>query len=98
MSLSVQPAGINPRLRVIDAFVPALAALIVSGYLPVARAPGVVTVRIEDPPADSDVGLNVAVAPAGTLLAVSETVPLKPVTSIWLAALLPGLTVSAPGV
>ena len=45
----------------------------------------VVTVRVEEPEPLTDAGLNDAVAPLGSPLALNETIPLKPPMAVAVA-------------
>ena len=57
---------------------PPLVPLIVSEELPTGVVLTVVTVSVDDPDVVIELGLNVAVAPEGSPLAVRATVPVKP--------------------
>src|SRR5579875_548185 len=78
-----------------------LVPVIVSVYVPAAVLLPVATVSVALPPALTDVGLNVPVAPAGSPLTLSPTVPVNPFTApvfTVYVVLLPAFTVCALGV
>jgi hypothetical protein len=58
-----------------------LAAVTVIVEVPAGVELAVVTVSVEEPDVTIDAGLNLAVAPLGKPLALSEAVPLKPFTA-----------------
>jgi hypothetical protein len=69
-------------------------------YVPAAVAAVVETVKIDDPADVMEAGLKLAVAPAGTPLAASVTVPAKPLRAVTVAvnvALLPAVTLCDAG-
>jgi hypothetical protein len=55
-----------------------LVPVIVSGYDPIGVVLAVVTVIVDEPLVVTEVGLNVADAPAGRPLALKVTVPVNP--------------------
>ena len=62
-----------------------LAPVIVIGYVPVGVVALVVTVMVDEPDVVTDVGLKLALAPAGNPLALKVTVPVKPPDGVTVA-------------
>ena len=55
-----------------------LVPVIVNGNVPVGVVPAVVTVIVDEPDVVTEAGLKLALAPAGSPLALKVTVPVKP--------------------
>ena len=62
-----------------------LVATIVSGYDPVDVVDPAATFSVEDPDPVTELGVKVAVAPAGTPFALRLTTPLNPFTAVTVA-------------
>ena len=62
-----------------------LVPVMVIGKLPVGVVLAVVTVMVDEPEPFTDVGLKLALAPAGNPLALKVTVPVKPPVGVTVA-------------
>jgi hypothetical protein len=93
-------AAVTVRLAVAGCNSEPEAPVTVREYLPAEVAAVVEMVRVDEPAEVMEGGLKLAVAPAGTPLAASVTVPAKPLRAVTVAvnvALLPAVTLCDAG-
>jgi hypothetical protein len=74
----VVPPDVTANVTVVEWLSVPLVPVMVTVELPTGVLPLVVTVIVDDPDPLTDVGLNVAVAPVGSPLAVKTVLPANP--------------------